>query len=99
MTVILFLSCSQSENKDEPDSPEFAADPLEAEPFKVGPSTVTSGAESESLQAAYEAAQREIESLKAQIAALKIHQFGLERFPFRKSKGLFSPRFPRLRIS
>ena len=29
---------------------------------------------------AYEAAQKEIESLKAQIAALKIHKFGLECF-------------------
>lgn len=41
---------------------------------------MTSDAESESLQTAYEAAQRVIESLKAQIAALKIHKFGLERF-------------------
>lgn len=73
-------SYSRTESEDEADRPEFTADPLEAEPFEVGSSAVTSDAESESLQAAYKAAQREIESLKAQIAALKIHKFGLERF-------------------
>ena len=32
------------------------------------------------MEVAYEAAQKEIESLKAQIAPLRIHKFGLERF-------------------
>ena len=48
----------------------------EPEPVNIEPVAESKA----SLEVAYEATQKEIESLKAQIAALKIHKFGLERF-------------------
>ena len=47
----------------------------EPEPVNIEPVAESKA----SLEVAYEATQKEIESLKAQIAALKIHKFGLER--------------------
>ena len=71
MKLFFCISGSPWRPKLDVDAPDAEPEPVNIEPV----------AESKAwLEVAYEAAQKEIESLKAQIAALKIHKFGLECF-------------------
>ena len=80
MKLFFCISGSQTDSEHEaiPDGPELDVDASNAEPEPVN--TEPAAESKASLEVAYEAAQKEIESLKAQIAALKIQKFALERF-------------------
>ena len=78
MKLFFCISGSQTDSEHEaiPDGPELDVDASNDEPEPVN--TEPAAESKASLEVAYEAAQKEIESLKAQIAALK--KFALERF-------------------